>query len=256
MDKTEIVNKLKSFFATDVDKKLTFAIIRAVDKWDIEVDAETIEVGTQLHQVGFEGEVWSLSDGEYELEDGRTIQVDSEGIVVLISDAEGESTETPEGEGESTEEEMNKDEKPAEVEVNLADVTTKEGVILTVNEDGSVMIGEEIAADGEYILEDDSIIVVKDGMKVEDEEVPAEDVEDETADVELSARVDALELALSELLSMFNTNKKEMSVQIKAISNEPAAEEVKVKKTFSKSKKSDKADVLEIYANLKNKAKQ
>jgi len=157
------------------------------------------------------------------------------------------------------------------VEVDLMEVVTKDGIVLLILEDGSVMIGDEVAPDGEYILEDDSVLIVKDGMKVEEEVVEEEVVEEEMAEevveeemaeeeiveevnevVELTARVEGLELALAELLSQFENKTTEMNSQIKALSNEPAEEEIVIKKSFSKSK--EKNSILEQYANArKNK---
>ena len=66
------------------------SVIREVHKWDINVSADTIDVGTELVYTDPEdGTEWGKVDsGEYELEDGRLIQVDSDGKVVLITDSE------------------------------------------------------------------------------------------------------------------------------------------------------------------------
>lgn len=151
------------------------------------------------------------------------------------------------------------------VEVKLMEVTTKDGVILNVLEDGSVMIGEEVAPDGEYILEDESVIIVKEGKKVEIEEVVVEEemkeevkeevMEDEVPVVsneELIGRIESLENALAQLLTLIEETKTEMSSQIKVLSNEPAEEEVKIKKSFSKSN-DEKVSILEKYAQLRKK---
>lgn len=62
--------------------------ISEISKWDIEVDQETIEVGTILTVTwknGDETTTSHINDGEYVLEDGTKIQVDSDGKVVLIT---------------------------------------------------------------------------------------------------------------------------------------------------------------------------
>lgn len=66
------------------------------------------------------------------------------------------------------------------VEEKMEDVTTVSGIVLTILEDGSVMIGEEVAPDGEYVLEDQTILIVKDGKKI------VEEVTDEPVDTEMS----------------------------------------------------------------------
>lgn len=156
------------------------------------------------------------------------------------------------------------------VEEKFIDVIREDGVVLTIQEDGSVMIGEEVAPDGEHPLEDGSVLVVKDGKKVEeveeekpeDEEemeveTPAEDelaLEEENPEMEtLLARVDQLELAVSQMLELMESSNTEMIAmesQIKILNDEPAEEEVKIKKTFNK--KEERLSVLEKYAKIRN----
>lgn len=74
---------------------------------------------------------------------------------------------------------------PAEVEVQMTDVKTKDGIILSF--EGELVSGIEIfivdetgknpASDGEYILEDGQTIVVEDG-KVTEVKMPEEPIED------------------------------------------------------------------------------
>lgn len=101
-EETEEVEEVEA--SEEVVEDAKFATIMEISKWEIEVDADNIEVGTKLKQVGFEDETWTLNDGEYELEDGRKIQVDSDGVVVLITEANGSVEETEEVEEEVVEE--------------------------------------------------------------------------------------------------------------------------------------------------------
>jgi hypothetical protein len=78
--------------------KNKFTILQGVDKWQVEVTEESIEVGTKLTQVDAEGNTWQLSDGEYLLEDGTKIQVDSDGVVVLVGENSNEQMSAEEDE--------------------------------------------------------------------------------------------------------------------------------------------------------------
>ena len=71
------------------EKKFS-SIIREIHKWDLNVSADSIEMGTELIWIdASDGTEWGKIDsGEYELEDGRVIQVDSLGVVVLIGNSE------------------------------------------------------------------------------------------------------------------------------------------------------------------------
>ncbi len=79
------------------------AVIKQVNKWALDIDQEAIEVGTiltrtyveQAKQDGVAGEPCPIASGEYEMENGDLIQVDSDGKVVLITPAKVEKPETP-----------------------------------------------------------------------------------------------------------------------------------------------------------------
>jgi hypothetical protein len=78
--------KIKGQFSNE---KIVFITISEVDIWDIEVIADTIELGTELHHE-WTNEDGSVVDGgrvragEYLTPDQRTIQVDSKGVVIMI----------------------------------------------------------------------------------------------------------------------------------------------------------------------------
>lgn len=71
-------------------KKQAFVTISEVNIWDIEVLEESIDFGTTLHHkwIGENGEEMDggrLRAGEYKDPDGRTLQVDARGVVVMIN---------------------------------------------------------------------------------------------------------------------------------------------------------------------------
>lgn len=74
-------------------------IIKQVSKWSMDVDQDALTVGTLLTQTytddnGVVGDPSPVQAGEYEMENGDTIQVNSDGIIVLVTtDAEEDATE-------------------------------------------------------------------------------------------------------------------------------------------------------------------
>lgn len=89
-------NSLKNLFS-EKEVILKLATILEVNKWEINVDQENFEVGTALtisYEYEDETETYKLTDGEYELEDGSKIQVDSDGIIVLMDGADTTTDDT------------------------------------------------------------------------------------------------------------------------------------------------------------------
>ena len=74
----------------EAPKQKFASVIREVYKWDLNVTADEITVGTELIYFDPEtGTEWGrVGSGEYELEDGRVIQVDSLGVVVMEGNSE------------------------------------------------------------------------------------------------------------------------------------------------------------------------
>lgn len=101
------------------------AEVAEVSKWWTEVTNETFELNTQIMRKPYEegGDENPLSAGEYELEDGRKILVDSEGIIRYFFDAVEEEVEEVE---EVVEEEVT--EEVAEEETVEASEETQETV--------------------------------------------------------------------------------------------------------------------------------
>jgi hypothetical protein len=71
--------------------KAKFETIAEVWKWELEVDVTAFEVGQTVLNEGY-----PVASGVYELEDGRTITIGDEGVIVLITDAEGIVVDAPE----------------------------------------------------------------------------------------------------------------------------------------------------------------
>lgn len=97
-------NKETSKETTEIkNSKIKLAKINSIDKYEIEVNEDKFEVGTILtqNQYGDDGTVVStnhLNDGEYELEDGTKIQVDSNGVIVLNTPVKLAEDENPKDE--------------------------------------------------------------------------------------------------------------------------------------------------------------
>lgn len=88
-------------FAYDATK---FAIIKQIYKYEMTVDQDDFSIGTAVTMTyEYEGETttYAAYAGTYELEDGRMITLNDEGVVVLITDASGIVIEAPEV-GDST----------------------------------------------------------------------------------------------------------------------------------------------------------
>jgi len=151
-----------------------------------------------------------------------------------------------------------------ETKEELMDITTIDGVVITIDETtGMAMIEGEVAPNGEYTLVDETIITITDGMIEVVEEEVTEEVEVETMEVvedeaetkckdcvELSTRVETLESAITELKTLLETKTTEMNSQIEKFGATPAVEEVKINKTINTPKVN--LDTLMRYANVRN----
>ena len=78
--------KIKGQFS----KKIVFAVVSEVNIWDIEVLEDDIDFGVQLHhkrmdENGVAQDGGRLRSGEYKDAEGRTLQVDSRGTIVMIN---------------------------------------------------------------------------------------------------------------------------------------------------------------------------
>ena len=101
MDKKEknVITAIRELFLGK-DTNVELEAVAEVSKWWMDlVDGTTFELGSQLMRKPYEdgGEAFPLSAGEYELEDGRKVLTDAEGIIRYIFGDEPEvEPETPE----------------------------------------------------------------------------------------------------------------------------------------------------------------
>ena len=114
---------------------------REVSKWDIDVDQYAFEEGTEITTTWIdesgESHIQKVQDGEYMLEDGRRILVDSDGVVRSIFKANTKQ--------------MSKKKKPFslfgymfgnETKVEMAEVTAVDGTALSY--DGELAVGTPV----------------------------------------------------------------------------------------------------------------
>lgn len=71
---------------------INLASIFEINKWEVVVTQDTFEVGTKI-TYNYEGVEYSISDGEYLLENGDKIQVDADGVIVLYTKKDETTTE-------------------------------------------------------------------------------------------------------------------------------------------------------------------
>lgn len=76
--------------AESVEVKLETA--RLKDE-DIMIEAESFEAGNEVFAIAAEGERIKLPMGEYELEDGKFLVVEQEGVIASVNDVKNESEE-------------------------------------------------------------------------------------------------------------------------------------------------------------------
>jgi len=171
-----------------------FGTIQEVTKWDMDVDQDTFDVGTEVtttwvDEAG-ESHVQKVQDGEYMLEDGRRILVDSDGVIRDIFKAnKKQMSKKKEGFslfgykfGKGT-------------EVKMAEVTAVDGTVLKYEGDlavGTAVFitdeeGTDIPAPAEaYAVEVGGVnwvmTVDENGIVAELEEVEEMDEEEFTAD--------------------------------------------------------------------------
>jgi len=89
MNATEILDKIMEVVNLKSDKPLNLAIIAEVDKWWIKVDNDTFAIGNKITYTDWDGNKIPLRAGEYELETGNKMMVDSSGIITSINNSVG-----------------------------------------------------------------------------------------------------------------------------------------------------------------------
>lgn len=101
-DPSKVIEKTEQTVTT---KEVQNAEIKEIHAWEVSVVQDTFEIGTKVEYKPYsEGdEPTSVGAGEYQLEDGRKILTDSDGIVRFIKPAEG-GGEAPDAEAKAKEE--------------------------------------------------------------------------------------------------------------------------------------------------------
>lgn len=102
--------------------------------WEIEIDQTEVKLGDALTITeDYEGQMntYSLYSGTYELEDGRMITCNDEGIVILITDKDGNVLEAPAvgTDVDESQPEMSEDESEAFEKFNKLTVDYKELIV-------------------------------------------------------------------------------------------------------------------------------
>jgi len=97
-EETEIETEDLTDKKFNVVKKHFESIVNQISKWEMTFDQDTFEIGTQVtmsYEYDGNTEVYNAYSGTYELEDGRIITLSADGIVLLITDAQGTVLEAP-----------------------------------------------------------------------------------------------------------------------------------------------------------------
>lgn len=107
-----------------------FGMIKSIYVYEIETNEDTFEIGTKVTvtEIDYDGneEVREVCDGWYALEDGRTIGVDENGIIVIIKDKDGDILEVaPVGENTNEGAPISED-APSSEEEEVEDVSEEE----------------------------------------------------------------------------------------------------------------------------------
>lgn len=118
----KVIEKTESTVTT---KEIQNAEIKELSSWEVSVVNDSFEIGTVVEYKPYnEGdEPSSVGAGEYQLEDGRKILTDADGIVRFIKPAEGAPAEeaAPEAKGSDDAEAKAKEEAEAKAEIEAKD---------------------------------------------------------------------------------------------------------------------------------------
>jgi hypothetical protein len=167
---SKTLNKVKSLLGLEVNleqMKLENGTV---------LEAESFEAGESIFIVT-EDEKVALPVGEYQLEDGRTLKVEEEGVIAAIGDEE-EETEEVEETVEETEEEL------AEEEAKELEYVSKEEFVEALNEIVSMI--EEVKAGSKEEMSQELATEVEETEEVETTEETVESEEAEELKAELS----------------------------------------------------------------------
>jgi len=209
------LDKIRNLFNKDGDEaaRVKLALITEISKWDIEVKNSSFAVGDEVLQVFEDGSEIKVNDGEYLLEDGRKIHIDSDGKIVLIQER-GEFN-IPEQITAKPKEEPKPDDSGNDqfgtVEAEGADGT------ITINFPGEVLeVGAAITVTveeaevpvptGEYTLSDGTtLVVVEEGVVGELREAEGGDEDGDEMDKDglKQEQINALIDGIADIISKF-----------------------------------------------------
>lgn len=126
MNKSEVVNKIKELLKFEKEVEAKFIDVVTTEGVILSQENEDFVIGETIMIKGVEGAVVA-TEGDYLLEDGRTIMVDAEGVLAEIKEAKAEETEVE-----------------AEVEVEMAE----DGVVTVSDENKEIdVITDEVVAE-------------------------------------------------------------------------------------------------------------
>ncbi len=112
MKATDIVNQIREVLGMELSKEVKLAVMKLDN--GTEIEAEAFEADQQVFIKNEDGESIPLPSGDYNLEDGRSLKVETEGVIASIGEAEAE--EEVEAKEEPKEEEAPTEEVVAEEE--------------------------------------------------------------------------------------------------------------------------------------------
>lgn len=282
MNRKERFQKIKEMFGmvAKVEKveEVHLSTISQISKWKIDVEQDSFEVGTKVTYTMEEGDdtVYNVQSGEYVLDNGDKIQVDADGVIVMITPKDGKTEEAPATEEAPVEETVaEKEEVKAEkveeevTEENFAETTLKDGVNVqydSLEVGGHLLIkngeGEYTAAPaGTYELNDGTIITVNEENLI-NEVTPGNEVEDEVTIESLVARIDELEKLIEEIAPTFEASTQKVTAleneftshkeRFEEFANSPFIEQKNAVKN-SKEVKLSTADKIKQIKELRNK---
>jgi hypothetical protein len=259
MDRKLKFQKIKEMFGM-IEKvkkveEVNLTIIAEISKWNVEVEQKDFKVGTKVtYKMDEDDDItYNVPSREYILENGDSIQVDSDGIIVLITPKDAETKEDPKEEvKEDPKEEVKASKK---VKEEFSDTTLKDGVNVQYDKleiGGHLLIknseGEFTAAPaGEYELNDGTIVIVNEENLI-NEVKPADEVEEVETIESLTLRIAELELLVEGLAPNF-----EASVQkVDKLSTDFEAHQTRFNE-FAKSEFIESKPIKEILqTNLSN----
>lgn len=124
-EKTEPAKVIEKTESTITTKEIQNAEITEVTKWEVSVVQDTFEVGTKVEYKPYEDgdDPAGVMAGEYELEDGRKILVDSDSVIQFIKPAPTAKVEENDTEAKEVEETVNKD---LEAKLEALEIKNKE----------------------------------------------------------------------------------------------------------------------------------